>query len=492
MDRILRRRIRTVVMEVAAAAGGMRDISPEMTARAEASRDVASRTLFSVAADERFTGTAKPRRDWQKRAEDGLVRLLSEVEKMQEQGTVGEEDIKNVVEEYFVWWLSEMIERRAIEKESDPDLDELPYIPKDNDFDSIRLSNYTDKNASDRVSVNPDRMEHNGEESGTFTKREDESKDDNLQEACNRFMNPPKTHQMDSDNFKDGQSKTVYSSSTYGQEIELMLLRSLPSNLYRLAKIIGRTADKASSASSSKFMTASKSDIVGITVGNDLNALLPSEIATLATPQSISVFYRNFAEKRLQVFASASSDKDPKKHEEGPIIVCLDTSSSMNGIPVRVATAVTLALSILARRKKREVLIVRYSNSYDLMRVTNIIRQRTKLHHFLTHVDSSGNNENVMFRWLFGEIIPQIEDFKNADILCVSDFGWTPIAQDVKDLFEEYRKTGMRCYGLNIGNYQPDEKVNLKNTMDVLDSVWTYWRGNCFESYRRKGFNMKK
>lgn len=490
MDRILRRRIRTVVMEVAAAAGGMRNISPEMTARAGASQDVASRTLFSIAADERFTGTAKPRRDWQKRAEDGLISLLSEVEKLQEQGTVGDEDIKTLVDEYFVWWLSEMIERRAIEKEGDPDIEELPYIS--NEGDSFMLSDDVDRDEADRVSANPDKKRHNGERSETFTKREDESKDDHLQDACNRFMNPPKEHQSDSDNNRDGQSKTVYAAGTIGQKIELMLLHSLPSNLYRLAKIIGRTADKASFASSSRFMTASKSDIVGITVGNDLNALLPSEIATLATPQSSSIFFKNFAEKRLQVFASASSDKDPKKHEDGPIIICLDTSSSMNGYPVRTATAITLVLCILARRKNREVLVVRYSNSYDMMVVTDIIRQRKKMNYFLTHVDASGNNENVMFRWLFGEVIPQIEDFKNADLLCVSDFGWTPIAQDVRDLFEEYRKTGMRCYGLNIGNYRPGEKVNLTNTMDVLDSVWTYWRGNCFESYRRKGFNMKK
>lgn len=491
MDPTVRRRIRTVVMEVAAAVGGMRDISAEMTGRAEASSDLVSRTLFRVAADERFTGTAKPRRDWQKKAEEGLISLAMEIEKLE---SPGDEDVQSVLDDYFVWWMSEMIEHRAVIKEDSQDIEELPYIPVERIPDVFGMSGNMVKAGEETqgFSVDPDDMPPVGEESGRYADNDDASRDDSMQEACNRFMNPPKTHQTASDIYRDGQSKIVYSNQVCGQQIELMFLHSLPSKLYQLARIIGRTADKPSFSSSSKFMTASKSDIVGITVGDNLNALLPSEIAMLATRQTSPVFYRNFAEKRLQVFASASSDKEPKKHEDGPIIICLDTSSSMNGAPVRTATAITLALAVIARRKKREVLIVRYSNSYDLFRVTDIMKQRTKLDYFLTHTDASGNNENIMFRWLFGEVLPQIEDFKNADMLCISDFGWTKIASDVKEMFEEYRKTGMRCYGLNIDKSKPDGKVDLRNTMDVLDSVWTYYRGDCFEVYRRKGFSLKK
>ena len=487
----VRRQIRTVVMEVAGAAGSLRDVSPELRERAEAATDPVKKVIFQVAADERFTGTALPRRDWQAKAEEGLVRLADELEQCIKTGVDDEVAIHDLIEEYFIWWLSEMMERRTFVSDDVPDLEELPFLPSAEDAKKVFASPDLRPRTGDENTASIPRDKRGDNDSEITPEQEDASRDNDLQEACNRFMKPPRDHVRDPDNNLDGAAKIVRSEKACGKRLEMEFLHCLPRKLYQLARIIGRSDDKPMFSSNGKFLTASKSDIVGITVGNNLNALLPSEIATLATPQSESVFYRNYAEKRLQVFASASSDKDPKKHEDGPIIICLDTSSSMNGSPVRTATAVTLALAILARRKEREVLIVRYSNSYDMMVVKDIFKSRSKLIHFLTHVDSSGNNENVMFRWLFREVLPQFDDFKMADMLCVSDFGWTKISGEIRQWFDYYREKGMRFYGLNIGNYRPDEKVNLTNTMDVLDSVWTYWRGNCFESYKKKGFRMK-
>ena len=129
------------------------------------------------------------------------------------------------------------------------------------------------------------------------------------------------------------------------QEIETQLLSCIPKSLKRLARMIGRTGGTGMTTGKT-FGRASKSDISGITVGNDLNSLLPTEIAMLSEKGTQDIFYRNYAEKRLQIFASASSGEAKKEHQDGPVIICLDTSSSMNGEPATIAKMLTIAVAI--------------------------------------------------------------------------------------------------------------------------------------------------
>ena len=237
-----------------------------------------------------------------------------------------------------------------------------------------------------------------------------------------------------------------------------------------------------------RFLTASKSDIEGITVGNNLSALLPSEVAMLSDKSTQDIFYRNYAEKRLQVFASASQSTRPDDHKDGPVIICVDESSSMSGEPVKTAITLAYAVTIIAKRRHRQVLIVAYSDSHKLMRVESLGRQRKQLLDFLSNVSMGGNNENSMFQWLFREILPREEKFKTADILCISDFGWVLIEEYVKKLIDAQKASGMKFYGLNIGgafggwaDLDEDMWEEGCGPMSVCDSVWEYHEGQCKE-----------
>lgn len=127
--------------------------------------------------------------------------------------------------------------------------------------------------------------------------------------------------------------------------IENNFLNRVPPSLIRLAKIIGRSSDGIMNTGGS-FSVASKSDIAGITTGNNLESLLPFELALLSDSKTENIFYKRYVTKDLQIFASKSSVSKGKKHRNGPIIICLDTSSSMKGDPIIVATALTMAICI--------------------------------------------------------------------------------------------------------------------------------------------------
>ena len=257
---------------------------------------------------------------------------------------------------------------------------------------------------------------------------------------------------------------------------ENRFLRSIPKDLLKLAKIIGRSGS-VDFKPSGHFPTAAKSDITGITIGDNLSSLLPSETALLSCPATQPTFYHNYVEKRLQIFASASSGNAPVTHQDGPVIICLDTSGSMRGEKVEIACNLTMAITIIAQRRKRDVLVVKYSDWHFLLKVTKLSRQREDLEKFLSSYQGRGNAENELFRWLFKDILPNEKAFDTADILCITDFGWKPLNDYTIKLIESFKRKGMIFYGLNVLGF---EKWSFDSMTTVCDSLWK-WSSNHLE-----------
>ena len=257
---------------------------------------------------------------------------------------------------------------------------------------------------------------------------------------------------------------------------ENRFLRSIPKDLLKLAKLIGRSGS-VDFKPSGHFPTAAKSDITGITIGDDLSSLLPSETALLSCPATQLTFYHNYVEKRLQIFASASSGNAPVTHQDGPVIICLDTSGSMRGEKVEIACNLTMAITIIAQRRKRDVLVVKYSDWHFLLKVTKLSRQREDLEKFLSSYQGRGNAENELFRWLFKDILPNEKAFDTADILCITDFGWKPLNDYTIKLIESFKRKGMIFYGLNVLGF---EKWSFDSMTTVCDSLWK-WSSNHLE-----------
>ena len=302
----------------------------------------------------------------------------------------------------------------------------------------------------------------------------------------NKLNNENKQKPEKPDSKENTKKQIGKTDSLYFQNVETRFLKKIPASLFHLAKLIGRTQQEAS-YKTGKFLTASKSDIAGISIGNDLSCLLPSELALLSEDKTRDIFYRNFANKQLQIFASASSYQTPcNKHQDGPIIICLDTSSSMYGEPIAVAKMLAIAVMIIAKRKNRPVLLVAYSYSYRMMEISDFAMQKKEILDFLRTLDQSGNDENRMFRWLLNSYLPSQPTYKTADVLCISDFGWTEIHKDVMDSINKEKEKGCIFYGLNIGHEFYDLSNNksqiitsLISPMDVLDSIWVYELGVC-------------
>lgn len=179
-------------------------------------------------------------------------------------------------------------------------------------------------------------------------------------------------------------------------EAEAEYLQLLNPTIVELAKQIGRSGGTSHEVTG-KFQSASRSDISGITIGNDLNCLLPSELALLGAKSTENLFYQRYVQNRLQLFSSASHSFEVANDKSGPIYICVDTSSSMEGEPEVTAKTLALAVAIVAQRDRRPICMINYSHNLSFFILTNLHRQRKKFLAFLSHSYAGSNDENKLF-----------------------------------------------------------------------------------------------
>lgn len=254
-----------------------------------------------------------------------------------------------------------------------------------------------------------------------------------------------------------------------GHRAEAHFLERTDRSIVMLAQKIGHRG--RTEKTNGKFRTAPKSDISGVTSGDDLNSLLPIELSLFASDSTEKIFLDRYVRKKLQVFSSVSKSR-VEKQENGPIYLCIDTSGSMVDEPEILAKTLALAISITAQKDHRPVCIFNYSDSISFFVLKDIRRQRRKLLRFLSESYGGGNDENKLFRFIFSRMPKTARyrnvtnDLKGADMLIISDFEWDRPEQDTLKLLEEARSKGMRIFTLSTGYNHEQGYMPIKSDFD--------------------------
>jgi len=120
----------------------------------------------------------------------------------------------------------------------------------------------------------------------------------------------------------------------------------------------------------------SPKELLGINQGNDLSRILPSELVNLKNKTLKNIFYSKLLEKKLiQYQLSGEDDRDERigkvnlREEKGPIIACIDTSSSMEGIPEEISKGVIIELYNVCKKEKRKLYLIIFSSTDELIEV---------------------------------------------------------------------------------------------------------------------------
>lgn len=231
--------------------------------------------------------------------------------------------------------------------------------------------------------------------------------------------------------------------------------------IVKLANKMGRMADDegkeelhVSQGDIYRLEHSSRSDIQGITVGNDLNALLPTELAHCADDELEDVFVYKYITRKLQTFRYKSEIMQPARRLEtrpairkGPMIVCLDTSGSMAGKPEKIAYSMLVKLLEIADRQRRSCFLIAFSVSINPI---DVRKERARLLEFFSTTSCGDTDATRMLKATL-HLLQSNKEYTNADVLWISDFKIPLASTELTNQILQYRKVDTHFYGLQLG-----------------------------------------
>lgn len=250
----------------------------------------------------------------------------------------------------------------------------------------------------------------------------------------------------------------------------------------------GRSLVSLATGSGLKLEHSSGSDIEGISIGNDLNALLPTELAQYSDDNMQTLFAYKYVTKSLQTFRYKSETSKPSRKlsfvravRQGPMIVCIDTSASMYGMPQQIEQSLLGRLEMLAEELSRPCYLIDFSVSVRAIDLMARRRQRREARLGNAKDDytferghlpfiGGGTSSRKMLDTLFATLDNEAGQYVNADVLVISDF-LMPIDQqaDIRRI-KAYQQSGTRFYALHITTKGQDE-TSWSNLFDRLYTI---------------------
>ena len=229
----------------------------------------------------------------------------------------------------------------------------------------------------------------------------------------------------------------------------------------QVAKVMGRVADVEGPAriplgvgGRQPVYHGSPSDIDGVGVGNDLTSLLPSEMVQMTDDELEGLFAYKFATHRLQTFSHRSRIMHPshkirlnRARPKGPMVVCLDTSASMQGVPEEIGHSLVVKLLQLAMQQNRDLLLIPFAVN---ARPFDVRKNRTRLLEFFRK-RAEGDTDATAMTGLMIHILCERPEYGGADVLLVSDFQIPMVSERLQGDMRRMREQGTRFYGLQIG-----------------------------------------
>jgi uncharacterized protein with von Willebrand factor type A (vWA) domain len=171
---------------------------------------------------------------------------------------------------------------------------------------------------------------------------------------------------------KDAQAITTFFSGLSagkqpGEKISMnpataIQLAELIRNNDKLAKIAGLAGRmKQIAQKKQKSKTRSTVERTNISLGNDPERILAQELALLSKAETRQDTLRRYAEGKMLQYSPEAKERLGK----GPVVCCLDTSSSMRSKDAE-SKAVMLALLGIARKQKRAFALINFSSAGEL------------------------------------------------------------------------------------------------------------------------------
>ena len=225
-----------------------------------------------------------------------------------------------------------------------------------------------------------------------------------------------------------------------------------------IENVINNIEFKDSYNYSNKKIT-SKDEIVGIYFSKDIENIVPEELSLLCDKDFEKLFKLKYIENRLMCFDKDSYIFDEKEKQKikagyidgrGPVIICIDTSGSMKGINEYIAKATMLKIVMQALSENRNIYLINFSveiYSYKFSKydgINELINFLKLSYHGGSDIYKALNEANR---------IMNTDNFKNADVLVLSDFMMEDMPYHLIELCDKQKLKGNKFFSVSIGKF---------------------------------------
>lgn len=261
-----------------------------------------------------------------------------------------------------------------------------------------------------------------------------------------------------------------YTMKPVNEKMELLnRLRSSP-KLQQIARMAGRYRRLALQTKREKVRKGID-DVYSIKPGNDLARVLPSELMKLKNPVTRKMFIADFIEGKTLNYEIRGKEKKAK----GPIIICIDESGSMNGLPEVWSKSVALALLEIAREQKRDFFVIHFSDQRKIEQLhTNEFLKDTpfKVEEMLDMAEHFDNGGTVFEPALdlARKKIGENRTWSKADIIFVTDGESAVTEKWYKDYNEWKKENKVSVYSILIDS-GPNTPVVLNLFSDKVEKL---------------------
>lgn len=187
------------------------------------------------------------------------------------------------------------------------------------------------------------------------------------------------------------------------------------SKLTKLTDLVGKFKESALVEQKKKAKHGAV-EIKSVTVGSKVEDTLPSDRMNLCNNTTKKDFYRRMTENQLMTYSKEAH----KQKNKGPIIVCVDTSGSMQGDEEIWSKALTVGILEVAQMQKRDFACIIYSSHAD---APIVIKKDEIAPQKIINCAERFHNGGTSFEAPLNEALELIKDstFKNADIVFITD-----------------------------------------------------------------------
>lgn len=209
----------------------------------------------------------------------------------------------------------------------------------------------------------------------------------------------------------------------------MALAQQLEANqsIKELARKMGRAYISEEKKRQSRIPTASKNEIHGTHLSNDLQRLLPSELLNLEDEELETLFYARLLEQNLQTYElSGISFQNGETSEinrkcTGPVVACVDTSGSMAGEPQLKAKGLLLAIANILKKEDRSLHVLLFGAGGEIREYSMLDNScSADLLRFLQQGFGGGTDFETPLKRAF-ELIASQNAYLKADVLMISD-----------------------------------------------------------------------